>query len=708
MADDAEKIDEAREEFLELKDRLQKNRARYVDDIRFARLNEQWPPEWKSIRETDNRPCLTINRLPAFIFQVTNDARLNKPAINCHPVDDKADPDTAEILDGIIRNIEQTSRADQAYDHALDCAASGGFGFFRLGLEYASDDSWEKDLVIQRVMNPLSVFWDPDSDQPDSSDWNVAYVTDLVPKRTFQRRYKGAATEGWSIDEYPPEWREGDQVMVAERWTREQVKRRIVGLQPPIDGEASLPPGLLPDDMVMGVDDYMRNKALFDALGVQVIGEREVLSHQVRQQLLTGKEVLDEVEWPGRYIPIVPVWGEEVVDEHGQRQFYSLIHRAKEEQQRHNLHSSTVSELIGLQPKAPYIGPKGAFESDREKWETANSKAHAFIEFDVRDDMDQALPAAPQRQPFAGVPVGDLQAAISASDNIKAILGIYDSALGAPSNEKSGRAILARQREAEVGSFHFTDNLARAISHAGRVLVDVIPKTYPTARMLRIIGRDEKPRQVPVNQPFDEEVEAPDGQLQKVQRVYDLTTGKYDVTVKAGPSFTTRREEAQAQMVEYMQAVPSAAPVLGPELMRQWDLPNSEELAEKLEQLVGGGPAMAQAQQAIQQLQGALQAAQAENTTLKQDRMLEILKLKIDSSNAETNRLKAVTAKDFPLGPDAVNQLMPVVAQAVLQIMDSPDLLQAGAPAGGIGGPGPMGAAARPGPGLGPAPAQGF
>ncbi|HMO42360.1 MAG TPA: portal protein [Phenylobacterium sp.] len=417
------------------------------DDLRFARLGEQWPEKVRRDRELDGRPCLTINRLPAFIRQVVNDARLNKPAIVCHPVDDGADPQTAEIFNGLIRHIEQSSDAEVAYDTALDFAVTCGFGYFRINTRYARDDSFEQDIVIERVADPFSVYGDPDSTAADSSDWNTAFVLDSLPRAAFEARWKGAEAADWSAGAYgglAEAWGDGERVTVAEFWRREAAARKIVALS---------------DGQVIELAAYEAQKGLFDALGVTVVGSpREVAGHRVVQHVVTGAEVLETVEWAGRFIPLVPVYGEELrID--GRRRLRSLVRDAKDPQRMFNYWRTTTTELVALAPKASFIGRKGAFETDAEKWATANVQTHAYLEYDG--------PEPPMRQPFAGVPAGALQEALNASDDMKAIMGLHDASLGARSNETSGRAIMARQREGDVSTFHYIDNLSRAIRHAG-------------------------------------------------------------------------------------------------------------------------------------------------------------------------------------------------------------------------------------------------
>jgi len=632
---DDEILKEAREAFERAADAEAENRREALDDLRFARLGEQWPEAIRRERELDGRPCLTLNRLPSFIRQVVNDARQNKPAIVVHPVDDSADPETAEVFNGLLRHIEQSSDAEVAYDTALDFAVTGGFGYFRINTRYASDDGFDQDLVVERVANPFSIYSDPDGTAADSSDWNSAFVVDTLPKAAFEARWKGADAVDWTADSYASlsgPWLDGDRVMVAEQWTREAVKRTIVALS---------------DGQVVELAVYEKQKAMFDALGVKIVGRpRSVASHKVTQRILTGAEVLETVEWAGKYIPIVPVYGEELhID--GRRRLRSLVRDAKDPQRMFNYWRTTSTELVALAPKTPFIGRKGAFETDAAKWATANTQTHAYIEYDGMEP--------PQRQGFAGPPAGAMAEALSAADDMKAIMGLYDASLGARSNETSGRAIMARQREGDVSTFHYIDNLNRAMRHAGRILLDLIPKVYATPRVVRVLGPDGQAKAVQVNQPAGKEQGAaptdPAGQVRKIEKIYDLTAGKYDLIVRAGPSFTSRREEAANQMIELIRAYPAAAPVIGDLLAKNLDWPGADEVASRLQsmlppKLAGGVSPEAQAAQAAQaqlaQLAQALNAAKAQIATLQQDRSHEARKLEIDAFEAETNRLKAM------------------------------------------------------------------
>ena len=659
---DDDLLADAKECFRLCEEREAENRQAALDDLRFARLGEQWPAEIRRKREEEGRPCLTINRLPAFIRQVVNDSRQNKPQIKCHPADGNADVETAEILNGLIRNIEATSKADVAYDTAIESAVTMGFGYFRINTGYCDDDSFELDLRIEAVPNPFSVWGDPWSTASDSADWNECFVAETLPREAFERRWKDAQAVDWSGGGYgglASPWLEGESVRVAEWWRREAVERTLL---------------LLSNQEVLDADVYAGRKAELDALGVTVAGERRAPSHRVRQYLITGAEVLEERSWAGRYIPIVPVWGEEVNVE-GRRCLRSLVRDAKDPQRMFNYWRTTSTELVALAPKAPFIGPRGAFATDAAKWASANTESWAFIEY------DGAVP--PERQPFAGVPAGALQEAMNAADDLKSVMGLFDASLGAPGNETSGRAILARAREGDTSTFHFIDNLSRAVEHGGRILVDLIPHVYSGARMVRVLGPEgerlppvqlgvrqgpEASEPAPVARPRPGSQPGPDGwDPADIVRIYDLSVGRYDLTVETGPSFTTRREEAANQMIELIRVNPQIAGVIGDLLARNLDWPGAEEIARRLQALLpdaarGVDPRLqqlAQTLQASQQRSGQQLAAlqdqlrQAEAAVMDMqvrldakagDLAIRQRQLQIDAFRADTERAKAMAS----------------------------------------------------------------
>ena len=630
---DKELLKEALEAFKVAQEAEQDNRKEALNDIKFARMAEQWPEDIKSQRELEGRPCLTINRLPAFIRQVVNDSRQNTPSIKVHPADSESDPETAEIISGLIRNIEYTSNADVAYDNALESAVTCGIGYWRIDLDYAFDDSFDMDICIKPIDNVFSVYGDPYSTSYDSADWDTAFVVDVMTKEQFKAKYKGAETKGIGLeyDDLPSPWGgDAQNIQVAEYWYRKEFDKEIL---------------LLSDMTVIDAAAYIKNKDVFDALGIQVVKTRMTKSHKVHQCIMSGAEILEKNAWAGRYIPIVPVYGD-VINVEGVRHLKGLVRDAKDPQRMFNYWRTTSTELVALSPKAPFIGPTGAFNTDADKWATANVKTHAYIEFDGS--------MAPARQGFDGPPAGAIQEALNAADDMKSIIGMYDAALGARSNETSGRAIMARQKESDTSTFHFIDNLNRAIRHTGRIMIDLIPHVYTGPRVLRVMGGDDKktPENVKVNQPVEDKETG-------MEKIYDLTAGKYDLTVTSGPSYTTKREEAANQMIELLRAFPQAAPYIGDLLAKNLDWPGAEEIAERLEKMLppqlkdeeGVNPEVQAMQMQMGQMQEAMKMMQQENQALQneakikeQELMIKAKEAQIKEYQAQTDRMEAETS----------------------------------------------------------------
>lgn len=575
-------LKDAMDQFQESQDGSSYNRDAYEEDIRFARMSDQWPHDIARQREHDNRPMLTVNKIAPIIRQVVNESRQNTPAIRVSPVDGGSDIDTADVISGLVKSIERRSKADVAYDTAMDNACSGGFGFWRVAIDYAAPDSFDLEAKIIRIPNPLMVHWDVNSMGFDASDWNYAFVSDMLSEDEFEKTYPGAqkaSFEGDSRDSVN-NWIEGNQIRVSEYFRKEMKEEDVVQLS---------------NGQTYRMKDLERMaKAYFEAGGIDLGGmldEGEVIQAfmavnnlvetrrrksqfpDIRRRVITSAEVLVDDPWPGQYIPICPVWGDEVVID-GRRHFRSMIRDAKGAQQMHNFWRTAATELVALAPRAPFLMQENALPKEgveRAKWQEANTQSYPYLLYSSQSNM-------PQRQPFAGVPGGAVQEAIASNQDIQDITGVYPSSTGARSNETSGRAIIARERQADVSNFHFIDNLSRAIQYCGQVLVDIIPAVYSAKETIRILGEDQTEKVVRLTQ---EAGGMEDGQ----ERLYNLSVGRYDVTVDTGPSFASQREEARETLLELMTRVPGSAQVLGDIFLRHMDFQGAEEAAERLERL---------------------------------------------------------------------------------------------------------------------------
>lgn len=641
LSGDEALLKEARERLQLCIDAEKDNRVDALDDLRFG-AGKQWPEDMKRNRDIEGRPCLTINKLPAFLHQVTNDQRQNRPSIKIHPVDDNADEDTADVIQGLIRHIEYNSNADVAYDTAVNSAAAIGFGYFRLVTEYCSEDSFDQDIKFKRIRNPFTVYIDPSSTEPDGSDMNYGFVTEEEPKEEVQRQYPDADLGGSNTsllagtNDVTPVWLNGDRIRVAEYMRIERKPERLYRMP---NGSTAWESDIRQTAAAAGVAD--------DALASQLGSLKSRLSEkrEVWWYKITGTAVLERKKIDCHWIPLFPVYGDEV-DIDGKVVRSGLIRNAKDPQRMYNFWMTSATEEVSLRPKTPYIGAEGQFEGYEDEWNQANNRSFSYLTYKPTT-VDGAMAPPPARQPMADVPVGALQMAMHASDNIKATTGIFDASLGAQGNETSGRAITARQREGDVANFHYSDNLVRTLRHAARCILSWIPFVYDTERVVRVMGEDDQVSSETINQPNPNPQQDPKtGAIQHV--LNDVTVGIYDVTVTAGPSYTTLRQESVEAAMQLVQAYPPLMQIAGDKVVAMMDWHGAEEIAERIKktippQIADDGdeqqpiPPQAQAQMqqmqaAIQQLSHALETAHAEHQALEQEHQAGLQKQGIQSS----------------------------------------------------------------------------
>lgn len=540
-----------------------KNRENAREDMRF-RLGDQWPDQIKREREADSRPCLTINKIPQNVHQVVNDQRQNRPAIKVSPVDSQGDPETARIFQGIIRNIEYNSNADTAYDMAFDSAVTGGRGFFRILTDYMDHMSFDQDIKVKSIHDPHSVVLDPSYREPDGSDANWGFIADDIPKSEFKEQYPDAEClkETFNWDSQDSDWFRKDTLRVVEYYEKVMSKEKLYLLK---DGSTVLESEIKESEFDITDEEIAELKF------------RWTMVPKIKWYKINGNQILEETDWPCNYIPIIPVHGVELWDE-GERIFEGIIRHAKDPQRMYNYWATCETETIALAPKAPFIGAEGQFEGYEHDWATANIKNHPYLEYKPVSHDDRPVPP-PSRNHASADTQAITNARMLSSDDLKSTTGIYDAALGNRSNETTGVAIQKRATQAQTSNFHFTDNLSRSIRHAGRIILNLIPKIYDTERVVRIIGPDEEEEVVTINKTFE------DPKTGKKKK-YSLDTGKYDCAVSTGPSYSTKRQEAVDSMLGLVKNYPQVAQYISDLLVKNMDWPGSDEIARRLKKLV--------------------------------------------------------------------------------------------------------------------------
>jgi hypothetical protein len=635
---------------------LAESREDEIDDLRFYAGSPdnhwQWPADVLATRgavqgQTINaRPTLTINKLPQHVRQVTNDMRQNRPGAKVIPVDDNADVEVAEIFNGMIRHIEYISDADVAYDTACENQVSYGEGYITLMTEYCDENTFDQDIKIGRIRNSFSVYMDPLIQDPTGADAKYCFITEDLTKAEYERQYPDAAPistlQSLGVgDQSISNWLNEDTVRIASYYYIDYDKTKL-NLYP---GNQSAFAGTPEDDQL---------KEYYGKPIKSRISERP----RVMYCKINGYEILEQKEWAGKWIPVIRVIGNEFeVD--GRIYISGLVRNAKDAQRMYNYWVSQEAEMLALAPKAPFIGYGGQFEGYEDKWKTANTNNWPYLEVnpDVTDGQGAVLPL-PQRAQPPMASSGLLQAKAGASEDIKSTTGQYNASLGMGSNERSGKAILARQREGDVGTFHYGDNLTRAVRHVARQLVDLIPKIYDTQRIARIIGEDGETKMVKINpdqpQPVNKIVNE---QGIVIEKIYNPGVGKYDVVATTGPGYATKRQAALEAMAQLLQGNPQLWSVAGDLFVKNMDWPGAQEMAKRFQKTIDPkfledgdeDPALQAAQQQIQamgaEMEQMYQMIQNVGKSIEmQDLERKDFEAQIKAYDAETKRIAAVQA----------------------------------------------------------------
>lgn len=589
------------------------NRRDALEDMRFMSVpGAQWDDVIR--RERGERPCYEFNKLRVTAKRIVNDMRANRPSGKVRGVEG-GDKSTAEVYEGLIRNIWNTSDGDSVIDYAAEYQVSGGMGAWRITTRYATDSAFEQDVVIEPIQNPFCLYSDPAAKDPlkrDAADW---ILTERISKASFKARWPDSKNADFESSEFDDDenWQDDETVRICEYWYKEPVKRELLQL---VDGKV--------------IDAESEEARIIPPEAVR--RRRSVRAQKIRMCIASGEAILEEADWAGSQFPFVVVYGEHIAID-GRDRWFGIARFAKDAQRSYNIARTSIAETIALTPQAKWWATPEQALGHVDEWSEAHRKNYPFLLF----NPDARNPGPPQRMGGADVPVALIQESQIASEEIKAVTGIYDASLGARSNETTGIAIRARQAQGEIATFNYQDNLSKGVRRTWELLVDLIPHIYDTEREMRVLGSDGSEDYVRVNSLV---LDPATGQAVKV---HDLSTGRYDVTVTAGPSFTTRRQEASETYLQLSQANPAVFGVAGDLIFRAMDLPYSEDIADRLramlpppiQQLIAkdkaippeAQAAMAQAQaamqmveQQMQQVQMAAQAAQEEQAGIEKSK----------------------------------------------------------------------------------------
>lgn len=562
-------VNEGRALFNEWCDAWSDNREKYLEDTRFVWVRgAQWPDAIANKRRQSKRPCLEINQLPAYVRQVTNDQRQNRPSIRLRPVSDATAEDAERVAD-IVRGIEYQSKAAAAYDTAFETTVVGGYGACRIVTEYEGENSFDQVIRIKRIANPLTVVPDPYFNEADASDMSGCFVYEEVPRKAFDDRWPDADPLDFTEEDKSgafKHWANGDSVIVAD-WYKVEVTKRTMILVDQASGQSIF-------------EDELKTFEMLDPQGVPMdeaamrahlkgAKRRPVESKRIVCRKMTGNQILETWTVPGELVPVALCFGDEVNIE-GERVLQGMCRRATDPQQMYNFWVTSATERAALMPKAPYIGYRGQFKDP--KWASANDNNYPFLETDVVMANGQPAPL-PQRQTVDVETQGVMAMAAAARSDLQMCLGMWDQTLGKQVQQESGIALRTRDKMSDTGTFHYIDNLSRMICYIGRVIVGMVPEIYDRdGREVPTVKEDRTEETVVVNQKTAD----------PTKYVNDVRKGKYDVIVEVGPSYATKRQEAVDSMTKFMEVYPQAAQIIGDLYAMEMDWPGAKKVAERL------------------------------------------------------------------------------------------------------------------------------
>ena len=618
------KINEAIKFWRLVNDSDSTNRAEALNDIKFA-AGDQWPVEIQNSRNLESRPCLTINKIDAYIRQVTNQQRQQRPRIKVHPVNNLADYKIAQVIEGITRHIEVNSSADTAYDTAFDYAVRMGWGYWRVNYKYVREDSFDQEIYIDAIDNPFTVYFDPNSVRPDGSDAERCLITTVLDKKIFREMYPGANDganfQQRSTGDDTSAWVTKEDIRLAEYFYIERERAKLYLLS---DGTTSF-----------GDSDSFFQRV--EAAGLTIVDERESFRKAVKWVKMTAMEILEEKTWAGKYIPVVPCYGAQVIVD-DKRKKYGLVRFAKDPQRMYNFWRTSMTESVALAPKAKWLLAEGQDEGHENEWAMANIKSMPVLRYKQKDIEGVPAPAPTRLQPEPP-PAGIMEAAGAISADLQMVLGIIDPSQ-LPSGNISGKALAGQQNQVDLSNFHFYDNLTRSIAQTGRIILDLIPHIYDTQRVMRIIGSDGQPDMTTINEA---------NEIGEV--LNDVTVGEYDVVMDTGPGFQTKRQQAVESMMPLLTGNAELFNIAGDLVFRNMDFPGADVIADRLAAMnpmanideksdipPEAQMRLAQSEQMIQQLQQQLQAAGLEINNRAQV-------AQIKEEGATKRKLMEVTAK---------------------------------------------------------------
>lgn len=604
----------------QIRDRFQYATDQWRDVLAEARTDMQYvagsPWDSTDLKQRKNRPTVAPDELHQYYNQVINGLRASPLGMKFAPVGGGADSKSAELYEKKARETEYRSHAPLVYITAASNAIHQSIGWLRVNTKYGvlPGERFLQEIWLETIPNPHMVLADPDLKRPDASDMKYLFFFEPWGYDEFTLKFPKAQVKSFmpELARLGPLWMKEKSLILSEYWTKKSRERELLLLK--------LPNGQLEERFA---DDL---KGMTP--GGVVVDRRPYDDESVCKYLTNGFDILEVQEWAGKYIPFVACMGNVIYVDNGdgaKRQILSMTRLMRAPWKLYCYYRSQQAEIAGMIPKTPVQAYAGQLERWKADWERAQHEPVAFLYFDgitPATGQNNVLPPPSRIEYAAGEHLQSLELCAEGARRAiqaAAAAGFLPTAAQRRS-EKSGIALEKIDQSAQRGSFHFNDHYKDMVRQTGVVFEDLFDKVYDTARTLGVRKNNDDAETVRVNDPGDKDSVS--------------TRGSHQVTVSAGPSSDSQREDAADFSVELLQT--PAAPLVMDLIVKLRNLgPIGDEIAERLtppqfkKPKDGEGPDP-------QQLMMMLQQAKEENQVLKGElgkatMLVESKKLELES-----------------------------------------------------------------------------
>lgn len=634
-------------------------RPRFIEDVKFANGDSdngyQWPNDVRRNRDVDARPCLTMNLIRQHNKNISNEARKNKASVRVVGTGNGATEQSASAFRDCMRHIEMISKAQNAYTIARGWQIDGGIGWWRLATDYAAPDTFDQEIYIRPVNDPLSVYMDPDIQQPDGSDARFAFVFDDVPRDEFDEAYPELAGEmlgqnPMGLGTADDDWVNRRSVRVCEYFRKTMIPDQVVSFMYANKRQTILA-------------SKMPENVRADVLAMPLTKSRPTHTEVIEWFLIVGERIIDSTIWMGKYIPLIRVIGEETVIE-GKLDRKGHTRNMKDAQRMFNYNASSQVEFVALQSKTPWLAPSAAIEEYETMWNSANVVNHSVLVYNAFDDDGNPLPTPSRQDPPSASPAFQM-GMDTAFNQIMMVSGQWQNQMGMMGNERTGRAIDLRQQQSANSTFHFQDNYETGLIYTATQLIDLIPKIYDTKRIISILADDGETFDLEIDpgaaQAWQQQ-QARNGQI--VRRIFNPMIGRYAVAPSVGPAYGSKREETRDDLALIMTQSKELIPIVGDLFFASMDFEGAQEAARRLKRMVppqalGTGPSQNELvlQNQIKALAQALSEALRDNAKLDLKLVGKSQLRDTQAYGEETRRIQAL--KDYlPSEPEALRKLI--------------------------------------------------